>query len=115
MSKHNWVYDGHDSHKNQEDYTCIKCGKSDWIATYQDVSHLNSDECVPQITRSLKDFRGVTFRVGDEVVYPGRCGSSLWMSRGFIVKIGEDRMTVRTMSGRNTVLRRLDRVTIIPS
>ena len=35
-----WVFDGHSSHNNEENYKCTVCGQTDWIATYGTISQL---------------------------------------------------------------------------
>lgn len=36
--KCNWVYDGHDNHKNEDDYVCRTCGDYISVATYNNPS-----------------------------------------------------------------------------
>lgn len=33
----------------------------------------------------IKDCRGITINVGDTIVYPGRKGSSMWLSQAVVV------------------------------
>jgi hypothetical protein len=41
QTSHMIVSDGVDPHKGAYYYKCTKCGKSDWIASYGDLSQLN--------------------------------------------------------------------------
>lgn len=38
---HTIKYQGNSSHENEDWYKCIKCGKSDWIASYGTLSQLS--------------------------------------------------------------------------
>lgn len=43
----------------------------------------------------MKDFLGRNIIEGHEVVYPGRCGASMWMNYAVVEKITEGRLLVR--------------------
>lgn len=45
--KHVWKYDGHNNHKNEDDYVCENCGLSDWIATYGTLDQLGDGKPCP--------------------------------------------------------------------
>jgi hypothetical protein len=52
----------------------------------------------------IKDCRGIVINVGDTIVYPGRRGSSLWLSSGIVQppKFGalQQSLTVKKDNGR---------------
>lgn len=65
----------------------------------------------------IKDCRGVTINIGDTIVYPGRKGSSLWLSEG-VVQIptyeNQHSLTVkRSQSGRTVEIFETGRVAVV--
>ena len=72
----------------------------------------------------LKDFRGHQIEVGSNIVWPGRRGSSLWVTGGNVVKIETNRVTVvvtnvqdpmwdRHRLGTQVTLTRVDNIVVV--
>ena len=62
----------------------------------------------------LNDFRGIEILVGDVIAYPGRKGSSLWLSFGRVTYVFESgELSVRTSNDKDVTLLRSDRVAVL--
>ncbi len=62
----------------------------------------------------VKDWRGITIKVGSTVVYPSRQGSQLWMSEGEVVKIeSAHRIAVIKDGGKRTSYPDVARITVV--
>jgi len=70
----------------------------------------------------MKDFRGVEIQVGDTVVYPGRQGSSMWMSQALVKEVKENTLIVEVeqrkwdgvvVGHRTTTVYRTDRCVVV--
>lgn len=57
------------------------------------------------------DYLGQVIETGDLIVYPGRHGSQLWISKAVVLDVNEDAsLTVETESGIRKKIVRTDRV-----
>jgi hypothetical protein len=72
----------------------------------------------------ISDFRGVEIKIGDNIVYPGRSGSCLWMNEGIVIDFYTYEVywdntprtglkVKRTDFGKNVKIRNVNRVCII--
>ena len=62
----------------------------------------------------MKDFLGQTIRVGDQVVYPNRHGSRLWMNYAQVTDVTGTGIKVRRdADGATKPLTRVDRVVVV--
>jgi hypothetical protein len=61
----------------------------------------------------MKDFLGQTILVGDEIVYPNRQSSSLWMNRARVTSVKEDGLQIRRDDGVVKTIKRVDRVVVV--
>jgi hypothetical protein len=62
----------------------------------------------------VKDWRGITIKVGSTVVYPSRQGSNLWMNEGEVIKIeNEYRIAVIKNGGKRISYPDVARLTVV--
>lgn len=68
---------------------------------------------------AIHDCRGIEIGVGDTIVYPGRRGSSLWLSEGVVLEPvypSQRTLTVRrTSTGRQVEIFETGRVAVVAS
>lgn len=69
-----------------------------------------------------KDFLGNVIEQGDEIVYPGRTGSSMWLNKATVLSIGwaeatgpsvKYTLSVLRSDGRRAQVTKLDRVIVV--
>ena len=70
----------------------------------------------------MKDFLGQEIEVGSKIVYPGRCFSSLYMNKGFVTEICNNKLKVTRIGCykwekpfNNVVITETNRVVVVPS
>jgi len=61
----------------------------------------------------MKDFLDQEITVGDEIVYPNRGGSDLWMNRATVTEVGMTNLKVQRPDGPIKTIQRVDRVVVV--
>lgn len=62
----------------------------------------------------MKDFLGQKICIGDDVVYPNRQSSAMWMVKARVIEVRSDSLRVeRSEDGTIKTITRVDRVTVV--
>lgn len=71
-------------------------------------------------SKTARDFMGRIIRIGDEIVYPGRQGASMWLNYAIVTDVYSNgtikvnRIPDHWLSGeKTTFISRLDRVVVV--
>lgn len=76
----------------------------------EDFNYLWNANELEFVRRPAHDCRGVEINPGDDIVYPGRHGSSLWMNVARVKEITKDG---KVITGKGRRIDRMDRVAVV--